>query len=343
VAPPLVSIILPTFNRARFLPDAFRSIEHQTWTHWELIIIDDGSTDQTGQVVAEWLTHATRPVKHIVQANRGAYGARNTGLDHAGGDYVAFFDSDDLWLPHHLERSVKAFERAPEADWMFAACRCVDGAGTIVQDTTFEVNGQPRPFVLLKTHDVGDVHVIDDAHAVECQLTHGIYCGLQNSVIRRSVFNGHRFWEEFRVVEDSLFTTRALVRGIRLAYLTDVHVLYRIHEGNSSGSATGASRDSLRRVFEEHLEGLPRVAREVALNRPQRRALQRKLAHRYFWDVGYVCCWEMGDAAGALRAFKAGLRLHPTDLKMWKTYLACASKTWLRRIVSPRRDRVHSS
>src|SRR5215510_9484689 len=97
----LVSIILPTFNRAQFLREAFASIGAQSFRNWELIVVDDGSTDDTKDVVEEWKQGVTQAVTYVKQANKGAYGARNTGLDHASGEYVAFFDSDDLWLPHH--------------------------------------------------------------------------------------------------------------------------------------------------------------------------------------------------------------------------------------------------
>src|SRR3712207_6270965 len=97
---PTVSIILPTYNRAKFLPQAFGSIRSQTWTDWELIIVDDGSTDETPEFLKELTANFQQPVRYICQENQGAYGARNTGLDHAIGKYIAFFDSDDLWLPH---------------------------------------------------------------------------------------------------------------------------------------------------------------------------------------------------------------------------------------------------
>jgi len=92
---PRVSIILPTYNRSSFLPKALRSITAQTWKDWELIIVDDGSNDNTREVLADLCGALQHPVKSIYQENKGAYGARNTVLDHARGDYIAFFDIDD--------------------------------------------------------------------------------------------------------------------------------------------------------------------------------------------------------------------------------------------------------
>src|SRR5262245_12220586 len=97
---PAVTSILPTYNRARFLPQAFASIRSQTFTDWELIVVDDGSTDNTRELVEELTRGWPQPVRYHRQDNQGAYGARNTGLDLSIGECVAFFDSDDVWLPY---------------------------------------------------------------------------------------------------------------------------------------------------------------------------------------------------------------------------------------------------
>src|SRR4051794_28722003 len=88
--PPSVSIILPTYNRARFLPQALESLRGQELTDWELIVVDDGSTDETREIIADLPRGWDRPVRYIYQENQGAYPARNVGLDHAAGRYVAF-------------------------------------------------------------------------------------------------------------------------------------------------------------------------------------------------------------------------------------------------------------
>ena len=85
---PAVSIILPSYNRAKFLPQAFASIKAQQFTDWELIVVDDGSTDNTRELVEELTRDWSQPARYVYQENQGAYGARNTGLDLAGGEYV---------------------------------------------------------------------------------------------------------------------------------------------------------------------------------------------------------------------------------------------------------------
>ena len=105
---PLVSIVIPAFNRGGCLADALASLQAQTWTNWEVIVVDDGSSDSTIEIVESVRARDARIrlVRH--DANRGAQAARNTGIDHAGGEWVAFLDSDDLWLPDSLEVRMKA-------------------------------------------------------------------------------------------------------------------------------------------------------------------------------------------------------------------------------------------
>jgi glycosyltransferase involved in cell wall biosynthesis len=328
-----ISIVLPTFNRSPFLPAAFASVGAQTHVAWDLIVVDDGSTDDTPAVLERLCAGFDHPVTVVRQANAGAYAARNTGLDHARGDAVAFFDSDDLWLPHHLERCASALARHPDLDWVFGACRMEDmETGRVTEPSTFYVAGRPRPFLSLRHRDDGPLKIIEDDRTTQMQIRHGLYCGLQNSVIRRRVFEGRRFWPDYLVVEDEMFVIRFLAEGGRFAYYDDPHVIYRVHGGNSSGSAVGG--DPLRniRIFAEMVRALERVDRDAALPPSARRDLRRRLAHERFWGLGYSGYWQSGDGARARASYRQALREWPWSPRMWKTFAA----SLLRR--SPRPD-----
>src|SRR5262249_534017 len=95
----LFSIVIPTYNRMRFLPSALKSVWRQKFQDFEVIVVDDGSTDET----PIYLSSLDRKVRYIRQANRGPGAARNVGTQAATGDYVAFLDSDDLWFPWTLD------------------------------------------------------------------------------------------------------------------------------------------------------------------------------------------------------------------------------------------------
>jgi glycosyltransferase involved in cell wall biosynthesis len=100
---------MPTFNRADTIRRAIRSVQAQTFTDWELIVVDDGSTDNTVALIEG----CDPRLKLIRQENRGTAGARNAGLSASAGSYIAFLDSDDEWLPHHLELCVSFLEAFP--------------------------------------------------------------------------------------------------------------------------------------------------------------------------------------------------------------------------------------
>ncbi len=106
---PDVSIILPTYNRADTIPRAIESVRDQTFADWELIIVDDGSTDGT----AERINKLDPRIRILRQENQGCYVARNSGIAAAKGRFIAFLDSDDEWLPHFLEIAMAFFEWSP--------------------------------------------------------------------------------------------------------------------------------------------------------------------------------------------------------------------------------------
>jgi glycosyltransferase involved in cell wall biosynthesis len=107
---PTVSVILPTHNRAHLLGRAIRSALDQTYQDFELIVIDDGSTDETEVVVSSFGDIGIQHLRH--EQNRGAAAARNTGLQAARGEYIAFLDSDGEWLPQKLHRQIDVFRAA---------------------------------------------------------------------------------------------------------------------------------------------------------------------------------------------------------------------------------------
>ena len=107
-----VSIIIPTYNRERLVCKAINSVLRQTYSDYELIVVDDGSVDQTPRAVSQFQDPRIRYLcQHI---NAGECAARNIGLTAAQGRYIAFLDSDDEWLPNKLEKQVKYFESRPQ-------------------------------------------------------------------------------------------------------------------------------------------------------------------------------------------------------------------------------------
>lgn len=106
----LVSIIMPAYNAESFIGEAINSVVNQTYSNWELIIIDDGSTDKTAEKVQSWVVKDNR-IQYWYQVNGKQGKARNLGISKSKGDYLAFLDADDLWLPEKLEIQIEEIQK----------------------------------------------------------------------------------------------------------------------------------------------------------------------------------------------------------------------------------------
>ena len=102
----LVSIIMPAYNAEKYIEEAIESVLKQTYRNWELIIVNDCSIDATEQIVKKYQEQDERIKFHSLTENHGVANARNTALQNAVGRYIAFLDSDDMWLPEKLEKQI---------------------------------------------------------------------------------------------------------------------------------------------------------------------------------------------------------------------------------------------
>jgi glycosyltransferase involved in cell wall biosynthesis len=129
---PRVSVIIPAYNAARYLPDSIDSVVAQSYSDWEAIVIDDGSTDSTPEVVGAFADSLGDRLVHIRQSNRGLPAARNTGVRHSRGEFIALLDADDVWLPDRLAHSVRALDEDPAVGLVHARIARMDTNGKIV-------------------------------------------------------------------------------------------------------------------------------------------------------------------------------------------------------------------
>jgi glycosyltransferase involved in cell wall biosynthesis len=120
---PFISVVIPARNAAAYLPEAIASVRAQTFLDYEIIVIDDGSTDGTSQIAAGF-----SGVRCLKQSNRGAAAARNAGIAMARGRYIAFLDADDLWLPDKLDKQAAWLAANPSVVWVYSDARVFDSA-----------------------------------------------------------------------------------------------------------------------------------------------------------------------------------------------------------------------
>lgn len=137
---PLVSVIIPSFNHRQFIAQTIDSIAAQSFSDWELVIVDDGSTDGSQALLATRKSEKVRVI--LFERNHGACHAMNTAIEHARGEYIAVINSDDVAKPHRLERQLAFLESNPQVLAVFARPDLIDEAG---QPTSSESN---RPFFI---------------------------------------------------------------------------------------------------------------------------------------------------------------------------------------------------
>lgn len=122
----LISVMMPAYNAEQYIEEAIESLLAQTYTHWELIVVNDGSTDRTVEIVSRF----TDPrIRLIHQKNGGESAARNTALDHMNGEWLAYLDSDDAYLPNHLEVTAAYLEEHPDRDAVYTDGYHIDPDG----------------------------------------------------------------------------------------------------------------------------------------------------------------------------------------------------------------------
>ena len=194
---PLVSVIIPVFNAERFLSDSLNSVLSQGYANLELIMVDDGSTDGSREIIER----TPGNIRYLRQENSGPAAARNRGIETAVGDILAFQDADDIWPPRKLEIQLAVLDRDP----------------------TFEiVMGQ-----------VQRVQSSEGEAELENMNAPCFAVNLGASIFRRSAFEQvGPFDEQLRFSEDVDWFMRARERGIKTAKIEDVTLLYRLHDQN---------------------------------------------------------------------------------------------------------------
>jgi glycosyltransferase involved in cell wall biosynthesis len=149
---PLVSIVIPCYQQAHYLEEAIESVLAQTYPHYEIIVVDDGSPDDTAAVAARY-----PPVRYIRQKNQGLAAARNTGLRASQGAYLTFLDADDRLTPGALARGVSCLTEHPEAGLVFGCYRKINAQGELLPTCPPAYAGSDLYHDLLKFNCIGMV------------------------------------------------------------------------------------------------------------------------------------------------------------------------------------------
>lgn len=139
----LVTVVIPAYNAAATIESTLASVVAQTYRHLEINVVDDGSTDETAHIVARWADRDPR-IRFLRKANSGLAAARNTGIEHASGEFIAPVDADDVWHPTKIEKQLAVMQRcSPRVGVVYCWSRAIDNAGRILFDfKTFDFRGE---------------------------------------------------------------------------------------------------------------------------------------------------------------------------------------------------------
>ena len=237
---PLVSVIIPYYSHGPYLLPAVQSARAAYRGPLDIIVVDDGSPEARADQYLAHLQHMEPGLSVVRQENRGLAGARNTGLDHARGEYVQFLDSDDLLAPSKIDRQVAHFRDVPDLD--------VSACDYILWDTETDRmrgDGDPVGRMALSLHNF--------LYYWERGLSVPIHCAL----LRRDAVGEQRFETTLRAKEDWAFWCTLAARGARFAHTPVIGALYRLHGGNMTRADTQAMADNFLLAVEVIADQLP--------------------------------------------------------------------------------------
>ena len=209
----LISIIIPCYNQAQYLPEALQSVLNQTWQDWECIIVNDGSPDHTEEVAKEWLAKDSR-FKYFAKENGGLSSARNSGLDIANGEYIQFLDSDDCLHKSKFEHSLKLCEKL-NLDLI------ISNYVSFTKD--INITNPPR-YNLQESYFKYEKIVFE----WDIEFAIPIHCGL----ISAKYFKDFRFPIHLKAKEDWVMWISVFKQNLNMGFINKPYALYREHENS---------------------------------------------------------------------------------------------------------------
>jgi glycosyltransferase involved in cell wall biosynthesis len=221
---PLVSAAIITHNRARYLEDAIRGVLDQSFRDVELIVVDDGSTDETPEIVAPYLDR----IRYVRQEHSGKAAARNAAVALSRGAFFAFCDSDDVWYPDRLERQIEAFRRRPDVGMVHGHVEIIDENGRALPERTASARK-----LFASAHRNGATYA---SYALDCR------CFSSTILLRRNVFGVVGPYDPDLAIEDYDFYLRLLLH-FDVLFLEDAPLAkYRAHDAKTGDLELGSGQ-----------------------------------------------------------------------------------------------------
>jgi glycosyltransferase involved in cell wall biosynthesis len=231
-ADPLVSVIIPTYNRAKWVSGAVQSVIDQTYRSIEIIVVDDGSTDNTRDMLSEYGSS----IKYIYQERSERCKARNRGFRHSRGEYIAFLDSDDRWLPTKIEQQVAILNNESDVGLVYTGVQFMDAKG--------------NPHTGQISWDVPERQAL-----YEDLMTHNTITGTTSSVmVRRTCLDKVGLFDELMNTCEDLDLYRRIARYYKFYKIDLPLVRFRIHTGSTQHDAAAMAKGwetTIRKIAED--------------------------------------------------------------------------------------------
>ncbi|MGA2677673.1 MAG: glycosyltransferase family 2 protein [Sedimentisphaerales bacterium] len=299
-----VSIIVPTFNRSKLLKECVDSLLAQTYPDIEIIVVDDGSADDTQATIKE-IAQKRNNVRYYSRPHLGGSAARNFGLTKATGEFIGFFDSDDLWPPNYVETMVKSLQVNPDFDAAYSKIMLlVDG----------KIQG---PYITMEKYPTG--YITTDLFFRDRPFNLP-----SSTILRKSTFNGV-FWDEKMENCDDFDLFLRISTKSKFMYVPDVYMMYRQTEDSMTATAKKRLFTYHMYVMERfyfHLGGNMYVPRKLAMHKISH--LYRNLALKHY---------GAGNRKASIALLKKALYYLPLDLRLYVNLLRAF-------LLNPRNDKM---
>lgn len=293
----LVSILFTCYNHLAFIQEAWQSILDQTYEHWEVIALDDGSTDGT----REWLASLSHPQLKVVfnEKNLGTYGTLNRGLSEAKGEFIAVFNDDDLWAPEKLASQIDLLKDRPDVGLVHTNGHFIDGKGQ-------KIEGEPLGFKFPRT-ETGDL-LLDLVYANKI---------IASAVLaRRECFAKGGFDTSFFGSGDWDMWLR-IATDWKVGFIDKPQTFYRVHGGNASHKLKRIWEDDYR-LRSRLIETLNELG-NISPSRFEKADLKAAVAHNLAC-VGTVACLTGHSSAGR-SAYGKSIAVNPKRVQNYARWL----------------------
>ena len=283
-----VSVVIPTYNQAQYITESIQSALNQTFQDFELIVVDDGSKDNTREVVDSFKDPR---IRYLYQENQGVSGALNTGIMASTGEYFAGLASDDIWLPQNLELKVKLLDSRPDIAFALSDMYVFDSDTGTTLDRLWK--------------DVSEryIHELQDGtrKPLNEYLSRGVALfAIPTVIIRRKVFDEVGYFDESLSTEDYDMFIRVLQR-FPIGIINEPLVRYRVHRASLSRSNI---------AYPGTLAAINKIINNYSLSREHIKLIRRNKLARTHFDYG---CEKIiaGEIALGRRALLAAIRANP--------------------------------